>query len=252
MERMIPKIKFELMSLEEIAGILEWAIIIDKGILPTSNYVLQLYPELQNIKNWKNFSSNERSNIIKKLIKDNYINSKNEYKNILCNYKIIWEKYNNDFMYNLSKVLNIIWSNELKIITTKVGKIPIYPREIDTHSFYIGKMEEESFIETVMHECCHFLYFEKWKELFKNWKIEEFESPHIIWHLSEIAIDPILNNSEIQKVYKHDFRAYKNFYSININGKNLMETIKNIYNENTIENAIIKSYEFVLQNRNNI
>ncbi len=252
MERMIPKIKFELMSLEEIAGILEWAIIIDKGILPTSNYVLQLYPELQNIKNWKNFSSNERSNIIKKLIKDNYINSKNEYKNILCNYKIIWEKYNNDFMYNLSKVLNINWSNELKVISVKAGKIPIYPREIDTHSFYIGKMEEESFIETVMHECCHFLYFEKWKELFKNWKIEEFESPHIIWHLSEIAIDPILNNSEIQKVYKHDFRAYKNFYSININGKNLMETIKNIYNENTIENAIIKSYEFVLQNRNNI
>lgn len=252
MERIIPKIKFELMSLEEIAGILEWAIIIDKGILPTSNYVLQLYPELQNIKNWKNFSSNERSNIIKKLIKDNYINSKHEYKNILCNYKIIWEKYNNDFMNNLSKVLNINWSNELKVINVKAGKIPIYPREIDTHSFYIGKMEEESFIETVMHECCHFLYFEKWKELFKSWKIEEFESPHIIWHLSEIAIDPILNNSEIQKVYKHNFKAYKNFYSINIDGKNLMETIRDIYNENTIENAIIKSYEFILRNRNNI
>ena len=31
-----------------------------------------------------------------------------------------------------------------------------------------------------------------------------------------------------------------------------METIKNIYNENTIENAIIKSYEYILKNQKSI
>ena len=65
-------------------------------------------------------------------------------------------------------------------------------------------------------------------------------------------IDPILNNLKIQEIYKHNFKAYKNFYDIDIQGKNLMETIKNIYNENTIENAIIKSYEYILKNKKSI
>ena len=113
MQIIIPKIKFELMSLEEISGILEWSIIIDEGILPTSEYVLKLYPELNNIKNWKDFSAKERTDNIRKLIEKIYINDSNEYKNILRNYEIIWKKYNNDFMKNLSKVLNINWSKEL-------------------------------------------------------------------------------------------------------------------------------------------
>ena len=249
MEKIIPKIKFELMSLDEISGILEWAIIIDEGILPTSNYVLKLYPELSNIKDWKSFSVDERSKVIKDIIEKSYINSIDNYQKILSNYKIIWEKYNNDFMESLSKVLNISWTKELEKITVKVGKIPVYPREIDKHCFYIGEMDEKIFLETIMHECCHFLYFEKWKELFQKWEITEFNSPHIIWHLSEIAIDPILNNLEIQKVYKYKFKAYKNFYDIEIHGKNLMKTINDIYNQNTIENAIIKSYKYVLENK---
>ena len=248
MQIIIPKINFELMSLEEISGILEWAIIIDEGILPASEYVLKLYPKLNNRTNWKNFSVRERTDNIRKLIEKNYINDRDEYKNILCNYEIIWKKYNNGFMKNLSKILNINWTKELQEITIKVGKIPIYPRELEKHCFYIGKMNEQDFIETVMHECCHFLYFEKCKELFKNWKVKEFESPHLIWYLSEMAIDPILNNCEIQKIYRHNFKAYKNLYDIDIQGKSLMEIIRNIYNENTIEDAIIKSYEFVLEN----
>ena len=45
--------------------------------------------------------------------------------------------YNNDFMKNLSKVLNINWIKELQEITIKVGKIPIYPRKLEKYCFYI-------------------------------------------------------------------------------------------------------------------
>lgn len=249
MEKIIPKIKFELMSLDEICGLLEWAVIIDEGILPLSNYVKKLYPELNNIKNWKKYSAKERTSKIKELITESYNRDIDEYRKILINYGKIWEKYNNNYMKSLSKILNINWCYELSEIIVKVGKIPIYPREIDKYCFYIGKMEDKYFIETVMHECCHFLYFEKWKELFENWSIEEFDSPHIIWYLSEMVIDPILNNIEIQKIYKYDFKAYKNFYNINVQGQNLMEYIKSIYKNNTIENAIIKSYNYVLEKK---
>ena len=109
-------------------------------------------------------------------------------------------------------------------------------------------MEKEYLIQNIMYECCHFVYFEKWKELFGDWKIEQFDSPHIVWYLSEMVIDPILNNENIQIVYKSDFKAYSNFYKINIDNKCLMEYIKQIYKENKIEDAIKKSYQFVLDN----
>lgn len=243
----IPKIEFELMSLEEVAGILEWAIIMNNGILPVSNYVFKLYPELDKDKNWKELTIEKRTDVIRKVIRKRFINDTNQFKIILHEYEHIWDKYNNDFMKKLSLVLNL--TTKLEKIIVKIGNIPVYPREVDKYCFYIGKMSEEDFIETVMHECCHFIYFEKWKELFTDWSKEEFNSPHIIWYLSEMVVDPILNNLEIQKVYKHDFKAYKNFYDININGKNLMRTIQSIYKENTIENAIIKSYEFVNKNQ---
>ena len=44
-------------------------------------------------------------------------------------------------------------------------------------------------------------------------------------------------------------RAIVNFYKININGKNLMRTINEIYSKYTIEEAIIKTYEYVLENK---
>ena len=50
-----------------------------------------------------------------------------------------------------------------------------------------------------MHELCHFLFFEKCKEIFPNWKYEDFDSPSILWYLSEIVVDPILNSNDIQK-----------------------------------------------------
>ncbi len=241
--------KFEKMSLEETAGILEWSIIIDDGILPVEKYVLDLYPKLKKINDWKIFSVDERTNLIKKMIEEDYIRKSIEIGRVLLDYENIWAKYDVNFTNGMKRVLNIDFAEKIKNITVKVGNIPIYPRDISTHCFYIGKMKEEFFIETVMHEYCHFVYFEKWKELFKNWKIEEFDSPHLIWNLSEMAIDPILNNEKIQKVYKHKFMAYENFYKININGKNLMNTINEIYSKHTVEEAIIKSYEYVLENQ---
>ncbi len=50
-----------------------------------------------------------------------------------------------------------------------------------------------------MHELCHFLFFEKCKEIYPNWKYEDFDSPSLLWYLSEIIIDPILNSEGIQK-----------------------------------------------------
>ena len=246
---MLPKINFEVMSIEEIAGILEWAILINDGPLPMSEYVFKLYPELKGL-DWKILSVEEGTGKIKNIIYETYIKNTSKYERIINEYIEIWNQYNDLFMKNLSEVLNIDWSIQFENIKVKVGDIPVFPRDLENNCFYIGEMNKENLIKTIMHECCHFLYFEKWKQIFKNWKLEEFDSPHIIWYLSEMAIDPILNNSKIQEVYQIDFKAYQSFYSIMVDGKNLMEIIKDIYSKNEIDEAIIKTYDFVVKNEN--
>ena len=64
---MVPKINFEVMSIEEVAGILEWAILITDGPLPMSEFVFKLYPELKGL-DWKLLSVEERTEKIKNII----------------------------------------------------------------------------------------------------------------------------------------------------------------------------------------
>ena len=46
-------------------------------------------------------------------------------------------------------------------------------------------------IEVSAHEILHFLWFKKWKEVFPETGLKEYESPHLVWRLSEI-MDPII------------------------------------------------------------
>lgn len=48
-----------------------------------------------------------------------------------------------------------------------------------------------------MHEICYFYFFEKCKKIFKDWKCVDFDNPSLLWYLSEIVIDSILNRDEV-------------------------------------------------------
>lgn len=167
-------------------------------------------------------------------------------------YQEIWDKYNDKFMVALSEQLDIKWPNDCNSIIAGVGLIPIYPRDIKKRTFNIGKMDHKWVIGTSMHECCHFLFFEKWKELYPDWRWEDFDSPHIIWYLSEMLVDPILNCSAIQDVFVNNFRACDSFYNVKINGKFMMSHIGDIFKDNNIESAIKESYSYVLINEETV
>lgn len=232
----IPTLKFRYLSLEEAADIISFTLNDDNGLLSTQKWTLYLYPELKDITKEDN---------IKEIIQDRYNSFIKENNNLPKEYSIIWNKYNDKYMFTISNYLNIDWPNNYKEILVRIGNIPICPRYIKEKMFDIHKKNEEELIDTCMHELCHFLFFEKCKEIFPNWKYEDFDSPSILWYLSEIVVDPILNSNDIQKVYKHQFKCYDIFYTITIDNKPLMETITNIYNSNSIEDAIIKSYNYL-------
>lgn len=243
---MTPKIIFKPMEQEEVAYILSWSLFETKGPLPLREQTLNLYSNLKEIHQYQNIQ--ETIDEIMPNIKEQYKKDKLKNEKLTKQYQEIWNKYNNNYMKIISEVLELKWPEGTQNIIGKVGNIPICPRYIKERMFYINHNNEEEIIDTCMHECCHFLFFEKCKEIYKNWKWEDFDNPNLLWYVSEILIDPILNSNKIQKIFNHRFRSYDIFYNVNINNTPLMDTIKKIVRTNNITNSIIKSYNYIKEN----
>ncbi len=106
-------------------------------------------------------------------------------------------------------------------------------------------------MEVIMHESCHFLYFEKWKEIYPKTNNKKFEYPHIEWHLSEIIAPIILNDQRIKKLLKQKAVFYNEHEKIKIDNKTVPKYFTEIYNQNkNFKNFLNKSYEVIKINKN--
>lgn len=243
---MLPTITFDIMSLEEVASLLSWSIFQTEGPLPLSEKSYQCYPEL--IGKLGNSYQKDTFEIICSSIKEHYDENIKELNKISEQYQIIWSQYQDAFMRSLSEYFDLVWPEDCMKISAKIGNIPVFPRYIKERRFDIGVINRTDFIDTCMHECCHFLFFEKWKQLCLNWKWEDFDSPSLLWYLSEIAIDPILNDQKFSNIFSHQFHCYDSFYQVKIGDINLVEKIRTIFKTNNIEDAMKLGYEFLKEN----
>ena len=233
-------VEFKVMTLEENIDLVKYAYKEKDKTLDMYKYVTSLFPELKEIK--KDLDINKQiEDIVNKRYYDNFdlLNQK------ITEYTNIWNKYNDIYLKSLSEYFDISNLKVSKIIAN-VGIIPIFPRYLDTYSFSIGIVDEEKLIETTSHEILHFFWFEKWKEMFPNYKKEEFETPNLIWKYSEMVVDPILNSKIFKDIFKINYKAYDSFYGLYDQEVKVMDKLKEIYNENTsISNKILLGYEYI-------
>ncbi|MGC8568106.1 MAG: hypothetical protein ACP5RP_02425 [Candidatus Micrarchaeia archaeon] len=91
----------------------------------------------------------------------------------------------------------------------------VCPRYLNLWIFYISYfLDPETQKGIALHELTHFLYFEKWKEVFKNYDENEYEKPYIVWELSEIFAEPIDKDKVLQKLVPNTAKAYEKYYSL--------------------------------------
>ena len=97
-----------------------------------------------------------------------------------------------------------------------------------------------------MHEVLHFLWFEKWKQIFPETLEKEFDAPHLCWMLSEMVPKAILSDKRIQRIFKHKPSVYNEYVFAKIDGKPLLSWIGKFYHERKdFEDFVRKSWEFV-------
>ena len=237
-----PKVEFKLASIEDQAGIVNrFYARNDPRWMPMFT---QVFPEL---KDAINKSQNDEDKFIAcKTIVEKKIYSQREK---LTETKLLleneWGLINNLFLSTLSKHFETEWPTDKETMEAKVSILPIFPRDLDTYSFYVGVRDAEREIETTAHEIVHFLWFKKWKEVFPETPREQYEIPHLVWRLSEI-MDPIILQCqpEIKELIKPKGWGYSSFEKIKIGDIGMTEHFKNLYLKCVDEG---KSFENILR-----
>ena len=229
------------MALSAYLGMTNFIMRIGKGHL---KYFQEVFPKLKEI-DFTELSHEEalamvRLNCVEDF-KKNMLNGKEK-----CNIiQEAWDEINDEVMIQLSEILNIKWPEDCKVIDAMMGKTYNSPRYIKERAFTTDiDFQIEGIKNMAIHESCHFLYFEKWKELNPNWTEADFEFPSLSWYLSEAIIDPLLNNDGFNKFTAYPLTSYEKFYTTKVGDKSIVETLNDIVANNSIEDTIPKAYSF--------
>lgn len=128
-----------------------------------------------------------------------------------------WNKINDPFLKTLSSHFQTDWPKNKKEIVGYVSILHVFPRFLDEYSFCLGYKNIDENIEVSAHEIVHFLWFKKWKEVFPEIKRSDYESPNLVWRLSEIIVQIILQTEpKIKKLIKPEGWDYDSFKKIKI------------------------------------
>lgn len=202
-----------------------------------------------NIKNYFNVNNDNLSKNpiieIKRIVNDFYdedklletLNrAKNLWSNIECNVleilsSIFETKYENTQEYGLNISIN-----------------PVCPRFLEDHSFDIWvNMTNDEIISNIIHELLHFYWFDYWDNKFFKLKSDQKEFPSTEWVFSELAIDSLITQTKLNKFVHNSQPAYDYFYNISFNNENIINKLRNIFQNNSLYEFMLKGYEYINQ-----
>lgn len=164
------------------------------------------------------------------------------------------ETWNNQISDKLNTVYSSAFNNDcgdiLNDMVANVGLNPICPRDIEKHCFDIYHCFEIQYAMSVaLHEITHFVWFYFWQKHFHD-DISEYDFPNIKWLLSEIVVETIIRNSEINDLIKQpQYIAYSYFYDIKINDELIFDTMTKLYlKRKDIYDFMDKSFDWIKNN----
>lgn len=196
-------------------------------------YIIKKHPKIKKVFSFKT----ETEQV--KFLRDYIVKFRKEHQKLIekneIKYQMEWQKIEKDFFTVLSEIIQTDWPKNKKVIKAMISVNPICPRFLNDWSFSIfynyKKMSHA--MEVIMHESCHFLYFERWKKLYPKIDGKKFESPYVEWHLSEILAPIVLNDARIQTLLKRKAVFYTEHQRIKIGNKNAPKYFNDLYKKIT-------------------
>jgi len=193
-------------------------------------YIFRKHPKLKEVLLFK--TEEQQVIFLRRYVLDFRIQKKEQIDRQKLIYEKNWSRVEEEFLTLLSEVIGISWPKKINTITAEISLNPICPRFLDKQSFFLFyNYNNKDALEVMMHEICHFLYFEKWKKVFPKSQPKTFESPYLEWHLSEIIAPIILNDIRVQKLLKQKAVFYPEHTKIRIDRKSAPVHFLNLYKQ---------------------
>ena len=245
-KEIIPHLSFRVAKYEDIQYMLHKSIeedIFDGAVL---RKYTSLKEKLEGVTD-----KDKRKEIEKSFFIDTISQNKKELEEKAVLFQEEWDRFEEGVMKTLSDIVEQEWLEHNGSFDVRVSINPICPRYLTLHAFDIFYGQDaERMKATATHELLHFIYFDKFKDIFPEIPEKEYNTPHLAWHLSEIVPGVILNDERIQKIFVREHTSYKHYYEIKIEGKSLMKHIQDIYDsKKDFEDFVRKSWEFVNVNK---
>ena len=106
-------------------------------------------------------------------------------------------------------------------------------------------------MRTTLHEIMLFFWFHRWQEHFHD-NPKEYDVPHLKWIYSEMVTDTFARFSPLQKFYGDYPAAYDYFYTLKIDGKNVLDVLGEVYQSCGIKGLFYDGFDFIKKYENQI
>ncbi len=151
-------------------------------------------------------------------------------------FNICWLAHKANIIKIFTETFNVDCGALFNDMSAEVSLNPICPRDLSQNSFTVFyKTDENRFLETMLHEVIHFIWFDIWQNHFKD-NCKEYESPHMKWILSEMVVDTLVKNTAIGHLFSSTGlknAVYKYFYTMKINNTFVLEALSQLYKNST-------------------
>ena len=198
------------------------------------------------INNVEDKNTEEIDAYLRPVLSAEYANANDKMDKKLVGISDKWSSVND----NVEKVLHGIFECEFgadEIIHVFLSINYVCPYDFNNRKIYINyRKTTDEIIEACIHELIHYYWFKKIDDVFEN--TSEYDA-HLMRKLSEIAIDALFKETELNKYCVTEKPAHKHFYNIEIENENMIEHFRKLFSQNSIYGFMKKGLEYLVKNQ---
>ena len=212
------------------------------------------YPDVDR-KKYHAMSDPDRLDFLHTYFEAFYAAHRSEIENKLSEYNAHWQIYEPQIIAALQDIFGVELDDVFNDLVCYTTFNPICPRYLDKNSFDNFYLESKAgALGTAMHEIIHFVWFYVWQERFGD-DTAEYETPHLKWILSEMVVEPIMRDDRLGPInpyYTHQSCVYPYFYTMQIEGKPILDVLYEMLSSMPMPKFMEKSYQLCVEHETEI
>lgn len=209
------------------------------------NALYQFYPKLD--REWMERASGpEREARLREALSGVYEQLAPELAEKTAAYQLHWNENRREVEGSLGDIFQIPLAGRYQDIRGSITLNPICPRFLAERRFDVFyRNSPPGALGMALHEIVHFLWFDRWNALFHD-DPAEYESSHLKWVFSEMAVYPILGDPRLaaRDPYYPDSCVYDYFYTMTVEGRPVLDTMTELFVAGNIDQFMMDGYRY--------